>query len=277
MTRVALERSPVAGGRADLHVRDAGRGPPLVLLHGGWGWEAYPWDVAALALRHRVIAPDRTGYGGSGRLADLPAGFHRRMAEETLLVLDALGVARAALWGHSDGAVVAAWTALLAPARVSALVLEALHVFPGKVSSLDFFRTAADAPEGFGPAVVEALRRDHGDSWREVVGAGGRAWLALIEEGRRGRTDLYDGRLGELRAPALVLHGRKDPRMEPGELEAGARAIPGARLAVLDAGHCPHASARAGAEANRLALEFLAAAAADQRGGPAPRSGGEGG
>jgi pimeloyl-ACP methyl ester carboxylesterase len=180
------------------------------------------------------------------------------MAEETLLVLDALGLERAALWGHSDGAVVAAWAALLAPRRVSALVLEALHVFPAKVSSLEFFASAADAPEAFGPAVVEALRRDHGPSWREVVGAGGRAWLALIEEGRRGRPDLYDGRLGEIRAPTLVVHGRNDPRMEPGEMEAGARAIPGARLAVLDAGHCPHASARAGAECTRLVLQFLA-------------------
>ncbi len=258
---VALDASPLApGSPARVHVREAGAGAPLVLLHGGWGWEAYPWDVAALAARHRVLAPDRTGYGRSGRLAALPDGFHRLMAEETLRVLDALGVARAALWGHSDGAVVAAWTALLAPERVSALVLEAFHVFPAKPSSIEFFRNAVEAPEAFGPAVVEALRRDHGDGWRDVVGAGGRAWLRLIEEGLRGRPDLYDGRLGEVRAPALVVHGRKDPRMEPGEIEAGVRAIPGARLLVLDAGHCPHASARAGAECTRAALEFLASA-----------------
>ncbi len=259
MPTVALERTPLApGSPARIHVREAGAGAPLVLLHGGWGWEAYPWDLAALAARHRVLAPDRTGYGRSGRLAELPGAFHRLMAEETLAVLDALGVRRAALWGHSDGAVIAAWAAIVAPERVSALVLEALHVFPGKVSSVEFFRAAVEAPEAFGPAVVEALRRDHGDGWREVVGAGGRAWLALIEEGRRGRPDLYDGRLGEVRAPALVVHGRNDPRLEPGELEAGARAIPGARLLVLDAGHCPHASARAGEECTRAVLDFLA-------------------
>ncbi len=263
---IALETSPLApGSPARIHVREAGSGAPLVLLHGGWGWEAYPWDVAALAARHRVLAPDRTGYGGSGRLAALPDGFHRLMAEETLRVLDALGVRRAALWGHSDGAVIAAWAALLAPERVSALVLEAFHVFPAKVSSLEFFRNAVDAPEAFGPAVVDALRRDHGETWREVVAAGGRAWLALIEEGRRGRADLYDGRLGEVRAPALVVHGRNDPRMEPGEIEAGARAIPGARLLVYDAGHCPHASARVGAECTRAALEFLSGGAATPR------------
>jgi pimeloyl-ACP methyl ester carboxylesterase len=256
---VPLPTAPIAPdrGRVAVHVREAGEGPPLVLLHGGWGWEAYPFDVAALAARRRVIGPDRVGYGGSGRLASLPRGFHRLMAEETLLVLDALGVETAALWGHSDGAVIAAWTALLAPARVRALVLEALHVSPAKERSVEFFQMAVEAPERFGPAVVEALRRDHGEAWREVVGAGGRAWLGLIEEGRAGRPDLYDGRLREIRAPTLLLHGRRDPRTEPGEIDAALRELPAARLELVDAGHGPHASATAGPLCTRLVSAFL--------------------
>ncbi len=256
---VSLARAPTApdGGPAAVRVRDPGEGPPLVLLHGGWGWEAYPFDVAALSTRRRVIAPDRVGYGGSGRLAALPRGFHRLMAEETLLVLDALGVDSAAVWGHSDGAVIAAWMSLLAPARVRALVLEALHFFAAKERSVEFFRTAVEAPERFGPAVVEALRRDHGEGWREVVGAGGRAWLALIEEGRAGLPDLYDGRFGEIRAPTLLLHGRHDPRTEPGELDAALRALPSARLELVEAGHGPHASASAGPLCTRIVSAFL--------------------
>jgi pimeloyl-ACP methyl ester carboxylesterase len=258
---VLLPGSPVAPGVSPvrIHVRDAGEGPAVVLLHGGWGYEAYPYDaaIAALAPRHRVLAPDRVGYGRSGRLAALPRGFHRRMAEETFALLDALGIRSAALWGHSDGAVVSAWAAILRPERVRAVVLEALHVVPAKVSSVEFFETAVEAPERFGDAVVEALRRDHGDGWREVVGAGGRAWLDLIAEGRAGRPDLYDGRLGEIRAPVLVLHGRRDPRTEPGEIERALAAIPGARLALVDAAHCPHASAKDGARANAEAVAFL--------------------
>jgi pimeloyl-ACP methyl ester carboxylesterase len=259
MAEISLPRAPTdpERGPVDLRVREAGAGRPLVLLHGGWGWEAYPFDLAALAERRRVIAPDRVGYGGSGRLAALPRGFHRLMAEETLLVMDALGIASAALWGHSDGAVIAAWTALLAPSRVRALVLEALHVFAAKERSVEFFRTAVETPEGFGPAVVEALRRDHGEAWREVVGAGGRAWLEIIEEGRAGRRDLYDGRLGEIRAPTLVLHGRGDPRTEPGEIEAALRALPSSRLELVDAGHGPHASASAGPLCTQLVSRFL--------------------
>jgi 3-oxoadipate enol-lactonase len=259
---VTIPAAPIAPGRspARILVREAGSGPAAVLLHGGWGWEVYPFDVDALAARHRVVGPDRVGYGGSGRLPELPRGFHRAMAEETLLVLDALGIERAAFWGHSDGAVVAAWIGFLAPSRVRALVLEALHFLAAKPASLEFFRTAVAAPERFGADVAAALQRDHGDGWRDVLAAGGRAWLSIIEEGLAGRrADVFEGRFGEIHAPVLLLHGSRDPRTEPGEIEAARRALPSARLALLDAAHAPHSSPRVGAEATRIAVEFLEA------------------
>ena len=261
MPFLEIPAAPIAPGRSPVrvHVREAGAGPAVVILHGGWGYDAYPFDaaIAALAPRHRVIAPDRVGYGKSGTIPELPRGFHRYMAEETLAVMDAAGVREAALWGHSDGAVVALWIALFAPERVRALVLEALHFFAWKPSSIAFFETAIADPEQFGPAVVEACRRDHGEAWRGVLGMGGRAWLSIIEEGRSGRRDLYDGRLGEIRAPALLLHGRRDPRTEPGELEAAARALPRARLELLDAGHAPHVGRTAAERAVAAAASFL--------------------
>jgi pimeloyl-ACP methyl ester carboxylesterase len=231
--------------------RDRGAGPAVLLLHGGWGHEAYPFGEAAAALedRHRVVVPDRVGYGRSGRLAALPEDFHRRMAEETVLVMDALRIERAALWGHSDGAVVAAWTAILFPRRVRALALEALHFRAAKVSSTEFFRTAVEEPERFGDAVVRALAEDHAaEQWRGVLAAGGRAWLRIVEEGRRGRADLYGGRFGEIAAPTLLLHGRRDPRTEPGEIDDALAALPRARVTWFDAGHSPH-TGRTSAEA----------------------------
>ncbi len=262
MDRLLTVPSPLAGpAPARVHLRDRGEGPAVVLLHGGWGYQAYPYDAAleALAPSHRVLAPDRVGYGRSDPLplATLPRGFHVGMARETLAVLDALGIERAAFWGHSDGAVVAAWIAILAPERVRAVVLEALHHVAAKRASVEFFQTAVDAPERFGEALVRALERDHGPRWREVLAAGGRAWLEIIAEGEAGRADLFDGRLGELRAPALLLHGRRDPRTEPGELEAACRALPRARLELLEAGHCPHASPTAGPRCLELATAFL--------------------
>lgn len=260
MDRLLTVPSPLAGSApARVHLRDLGEGPAVVLLHGGWGYGAYPYDGAAeaLATSHRVLAPDRVGYGRSDPVAALPRGFHVGMARETLAVLDALGIERAALWGHSDGAVVAAWIAVLAPDRVRAVVLEALHYVARKRASVEFFETAVGAPERFGDSVVRAVERDHGPRWREVLAAGGRAWLEIIAEGEAGRADLFDGRLGELRAPALLLHGRRDPRTEPGELEAACRALPHARLELLEAGHCPHASPTAGPRCLELAAAFL--------------------
>jgi len=259
MPSVEIE-TPLAPGHRLVHYREWGAGPPLLLLHSGWGWEAYPFDrqAAALASRFRVVAPDRSGYGGSGPLPGLPDGYHRLYAVETLRVMDALGIARAALWGHSDGAVVAAWVAIEAAARVRGVVLEAFHFRRAKVASLPFFETAATAPERFGEPVLEALRRDHGEPrWREIIGAGARAWLRIIAAGQQDGGDVFGGRLGEARVPALLLHGSRDPRTEPGEIEEALAALPQARLESLDSGHAPHASPRTADEATRIAAAFL--------------------
>jgi pimeloyl-ACP methyl ester carboxylesterase len=252
----------VTSAPARVLVRDLGRGPAVAILHGGWGYRVYPFDgpLEALSAGCRAVAPDRVGFGGSGRIAELPEGFQRLMAEETMLTLDALGIGRVALWGHSDGAVVAAWCAILFPERVRALALEALHFLAWKPASLDFFSTGAAEPDRFGEAIAASLLADHGPDWREVIRMESRAWLRIIEAGRLDQGDLYGGRFAEIRCPVLLLHCRRDPRTEPGEIEAALAQLPGARVAWLEAGHSPHSSNGAGAECTRLALELLRAA-----------------
>jgi pimeloyl-ACP methyl ester carboxylesterase len=260
MPFVEVETPLLPGSRSRIHLRDVGAGPPLVVLHSGWGWEAYPFDaqLAAMAGEFRVVAPDRAGYGGSPRLPAIPDGYHRLYARECLGVLDALRIDRAALWGHSDGAVVAAWMAIEAPERVRGVVLEAFHFWRAKSRSLPFFETAAERPDEFGPLVIEPLRRDHGEPrWREIIGEGARAWLRIISRGEREGGDVYEGRLGEVACPVLLLHGVRDPRSEPGEIEAARDAMPDARIAWVETGHAPHASQSAGAEATRIASGFL--------------------
>ncbi|MEI7705248.1 MAG: alpha/beta hydrolase [Deltaproteobacteria bacterium] len=260
MPFVEVESPLLPGKPSPIHVRESGQGDPLVVLHSGWGWEAYPFDrqLAALGDEFRIVAPDRVGYGRSPALGTLRDGYHQEYAQETLAVMDALGIERAALWGHSDGAVIAAWMAVLAPQRVRGVVLEAVHFFRAKVASIDFFRTADRNPETFGPQVVDALRRDHGDPrWREIVGEGARAWLRIIERGQAEGGDVYDGRLGEIACPVLFLHGTRDPRTEPGEIEAARTVLRDGRIAWIDASHSPHSSPRAADEATRLAARFL--------------------
>lgn len=258
-TRLRLD-SPLAGGSTEIHLREHGdpAGPPLLLLHGGWGYAYYPWDVDALA-RFRVLAPDRTGFGRSARPVGerLPRGFHALAVEESLRLLDALGIERAALWGHSDGAVIALRMALAAPERFPRVVAEAAHFWKRKPGSRAFF-AGGRTPEVLGPDAAARLQAEHGDDWRDLLRAAGDAWLALADEARAPDEDLYDGRLAALESDVLLLHGARDPRTEPGEFDALVRALPRAHVALLpEGGHTPHAEKRVRDEAHARAVAFL--------------------
>ncbi|MEO7731429.1 MAG: alpha/beta fold hydrolase [Kofleriaceae bacterium] len=258
---VQLAGSPLAPETRpiELYYRELGApdGTPLVVLHGGWGYAFYPFDAQIAALPdHRVIVPDRTGYGKSPRIAALPPRFHHAAAEEHEAMLDALGVERYAIWGHSDGAVIASIMALRRPARVTGIILEALHLDREKPRSRAFFHMMRDDPDAFGPRVTDKLAAEHGaEGWRAVLHAGGQAWLDIAATPD---DDLYDHRLAELAVPVLVIHGAEDPRTEPGELDRFARAVPSAELHVIaGAGHAPHSERAASADATAAGARFL--------------------
>ena len=261
MPSARISHSALAGGPAQLAYRSAGDDEQVVvMLHGGWGYEIYPFDpqIRALAQRARVIVPDRTGYGGSTPIDQLPLDFHRRAVAETTALLDVLEIERAIWWGHSDGAVIAALAGILAPARVGALVLEALHFYRRKPASRAFFAQMASDPDGFGPRVQAVLRRDHGERWREVLRLDGKAWLEIAATSAHAGEDLYDGRLASVAAPVLLVHGGRDPRSEPGEFEAIRAALPDAEVAWYEeAGHSPHSEPDTAEAVARAAASFL--------------------
>src|SRR5262249_33607794 len=204
MPHLVIQRSPLAPGRSPIRIgyrdstdqRDPGQKNALVVLHGGGGAGIYPFARQIAALdRHRVIVPDRTGYGRSGTIDMQPVDFHQRAADETLEVLDALCLERVSLWGHSDGAVIAFKIALTAPGRVDRIVAEATHFFRRKPRSQGFFEAMRDRPEQFGGRVSKALEADHGSRWRSLLSMNGIAWLQLAGAAGDPEADLYDGRL----------------------------------------------------------------------------------
>src|SRR5438552_4167516 len=150
--------SPLAPGVTPvrLHYRDAGSGHPIVVLHGGWGYEIYPFDrqFEALAGEYRFVIPDRTGYGGSGRIAAQEVDFHRRAAAETIAVIDALQLEQPVLWGHSDGAVIALLMGLARPDPVAALIVEAAHLDRNKPASRALVETTLGHTDEVGDAVA---------------------------------------------------------------------------------------------------------------------------
>jgi pimeloyl-ACP methyl ester carboxylesterase len=248
---VAIENSPLARRAVEIHYREFGTGTPLLFLHGGWGYHFYPINRQLHALHHyRVLIPDRSGYGLSTKPAEFGCDFHLRAAEETFRFLDALGIPSALLWGHSDGAVIAAWMGLIAPERCRGLILEAFHFARRKVASRSFFQAMASAPDTFGDRVSAVLAHEHGEGyWRELVQAEGRTWLELAKLADLGSQDLFNGKLGELKVPAVFIHGAHDPRTDPGEFAAVKNALPSAEIRMIEGGeHCPHSESDVAAE-----------------------------
>lgn len=110
-------------GGESIHYQEAGQGKPVVLIHGFFAW-SFTWrkNLSALAEHFHVYAIDLRGFGFSQRGVSLRYGFDDQ-ARMVSAFLDALGIERAALVGHSMGGEVALRFALLYPHRVEGLVL----------------------------------------------------------------------------------------------------------------------------------------------------------
>jgi haloacetate dehalogenase len=110
-----------------LHVRIAGQGPPLLLLHGHPQTMSMWHRVApTLAGRHAVVLMDLRGRGDSSRPASTPDHgpySKRAMAGDALAVMRTLGFERFAVCAHDRGARVAHRLALDHPHAVSRLML----------------------------------------------------------------------------------------------------------------------------------------------------------
>ena len=111
----------VAGGRRKIRIFEAGDGPPLVFLHGAGGLVEESPFLAALGRRWHVFAPLLPGYGdseGGDTLPDMLA-----ITLHSFDVIEALGLARPHLVGHSMGGMIAAEMAAVAPHDVERLGL----------------------------------------------------------------------------------------------------------------------------------------------------------
>ncbi len=264
MPVISLQSSPLVPGVSpvELYYRDEGEGSPLILLHGGWGYSFNPFNrqIEDLREQFRVICPDRPGYGRSTQLSNgFASDFHHRAAAEAISFLDSLGIERASFWGHSDGAVIAAILGFTAPDRVNSLVLEAFHFYRLKPASRGFFATLANRPETLGAELCGRFALEFGETnWRRMITSHAKVWAEIALESSGPQDDLYDGQLGKIEAPVLFLHGRFDPRTEPGELAAAAKQLPHAELQILDgAAHCPHSEAGFAEKSTQIVREFL--------------------
>ncbi len=125
----AIKRRLIRVAQRDVHLLTAGKGSPLLLVHGSPNTSSTLRPlIEFLSKDFLIVAPDTPGNGESSPLADelcTPAGFVDALVE----LLDALGISRVGAYGFHSGAVFVAELGRLYPHRVSALVCEGLPLW----------------------------------------------------------------------------------------------------------------------------------------------------
>ncbi|MCX5209025.1 alpha/beta fold hydrolase [Kitasatospora sp. NBC_00240] len=235
-------------------------GEPLVLLNGG-GTTATVWfaNVAELSRTRRVHAVDRIGEPGRSVAGERPIRTAEDLHDWLDGVLDALGLGRTDLCGHSYGGWIALTYALRAPERVRRLVLlDPTNCFAGfrpryLLRALPMLlRPTARRARSFLAWETGGAELDR--RWLELYGLGAELPRARVVLGRRPAAE----RLRASTVPALVLlagdsRAHDSRRVE----EAARRRLPGVETAVLD-GLTHHGIPSVGAPAsNRRIADFL--------------------
>nr|WP_090340360.1 alpha/beta hydrolase [Mycolicibacterium malmesburyense]CRL69475.1 alpha/beta hydrolase [Mycolicibacterium malmesburyense] len=253
---------------------EAGQGDPVVLLHGGEfgagaeiGWEH---NIAALAMRFRVLALDMLGFGESAKVIDFNDGRGMRI-RHIARFCEVVGVESAHFVGNSMGAV-----NLFVDATSEAPVLPVRSLVAicggGEIQRNEHSAALYDydaTPEGM-RRIVTALFYDASYPADEAyvrrryeasIAPG--AWEALAAA-RFQRPGLEPPPLpssarayDRITVPTLVVEGGGDKLLPPGWAAEIAGQIRGGRSAVIDAaGHCPQIEQPDAV--NELLLGFLA-------------------
>jgi pimeloyl-ACP methyl ester carboxylesterase len=206
---------------------------PVVLLHGAVIGSSYMIPLAVrLAPEFPVFAPDLPGHEGSEAA---PRALEIEELADTLTAwLDAIGLERAALVGHSLGSQVAAHVAARHPERVDRLVLIGPTSDPdARTSREQLLRLARDG------------RHEPASLWLLESDAYLRAGLRLPHaELRMSIDDHLEDTLARVSTPTMVVFGGDDPLVSPQWAEEVARAARAAPPVVIPgAGHAVHHSA----------------------------------
>jgi pimeloyl-ACP methyl ester carboxylesterase len=253
-----------------------GSGSPMLLLHGFGGFlETWAFNIPPLSRRYQVYALDLPGHG----LSDKPeSGYTTAFAiEHAQGIMNALGIERVTLVGHSLGGAVSINIALSLPERVSQLVLvDSAGLSPRlpwlyRLSSLPVLGNILMSL-AVGPALersnkrlfynVPVLPQDMLDILMTNAYRA-RAKKTLLEivrqnagpRGPRPETVLT-GRLSQLKLPTLFVHGAQDKIFPLEHVREAFSLVPNSRVKIFDqCGHCPHIEKVV--EFNETVMSFL--------------------
>ncbi|MDP8952216.1 MAG: alpha/beta hydrolase [Actinomycetota bacterium] len=260
---MSLEGSPVQSeGRyvhangIDIYYIEAGRGEPLLLLHGGVVstnsvWAGHPWAYVShmdtLAEHFRVIAPDTRGHGrtinaGGGSIS------YTQLADDVVELIDALGLDRPMICGFSDGGMTATITGIRHPGSVRAIVNHAGYdTFNPQAPSMPMMRQnlggSPDATQADPDVIAQAFESsEQMRAMFELVKAdhdgaqGAGYWKTHFAEAFDRFTQPPGYTMEDLQkitAPTLILTGDRDEFCTVEEGVAAYRILQQGELAVL--------------------------------------------
>lgn len=232
-----------------------GEGDALVLI-SGLGYPRWQWHkmVPFLAEHFQVVAFDNRGAGES----DKPVGPYsaQMLAADTVGLLDALGIEKAILLGHSMGGFVAQAIALDYPGRVQKLVLCSTNFGgPNHIPiTAEAWGVLSDTTSDPLTRFTNGLKVSTAPGWAEANPEIVQEWvawrvanpmdlagyqsqlaigLALVAE-----EACFENKLKNIAVPALILFGGHDKVVPPGNADLLAAKLPDSSIAIIpDAGH----------------------------------------
>lgn len=152
----------------------------IVLLHGGLDsldtWKGFPEELA-LQTQLTVIAYERFGHGKSGRLTKHRESGYRHHEAEIVLpeVINAFGLKRVILVGHSDGAAISLMAAASLPETVVAVCAIAPPLVPEKTVRDGIVEAIREYENG---GLANKLKKFHGEATDALFYGWAKAWLS---------------------------------------------------------------------------------------------------
>jgi pimeloyl-ACP methyl ester carboxylesterase len=237
-----------------VHYEVEGSGPPVILIHG-WtqAWNTWRSTIERYSRRYRIYAPDLWGFGESDK--ERRESFE--VADFIDLIpqfMDALGIERIPIMGHSMGGTTALGVALKYPERVSKV---AVVGSPINGSSLSFFLKLAGtrfvasimlAGENT-PGLRAFIRlwspfvsRQNPDLFYDmtITNAAGFNVDSFFSSIRSLRRTNLTPDLGRITMPAMGIYGLRDVIVMPHQIRLFEKHIPqGVPVPIPDAGHFP--------------------------------------
>ncbi len=269
----AYQHRTIVVGDIKTHYLEAGHGPDLILLHGGeYGASAeITWraNIAALAEKFHVVAPDLLGWGQTDKIYSFSdaAGLRIRHLQR---LLDTLGIGPAYFVGNSAGGGVILRAAVRRPAPLQILKMVTI------CGNASVFKTASQADlENYTPS-LENMKKIvallyHDPKWQSEENIRERyessiipgAWEALSAarlrspvHQARSTTDEFVRQLSQLRTPLLIMSCEHDPLNQRGWDVNFQKIVPGSKIHRFQ--HSAHEpQIEEPEEFNRVLTEFL--------------------